>query len=80
MRYQNAVSLGCVDYGNNSFFEIMQNPDGSIVLASHDDDPAEENEDGTWNGDGDSVETWLNDISDRPDFEDIKKELFETIK
>jgi hypothetical protein len=73
-----AQSIGCIDYGNNNFFEIMKDSDGTIGLMSH-DEPPEENSDGTFSGEADTVEEFVDSVSDRPDFPEIMKELLSII-
>ena len=75
---KNASSLGCVDYGNNNFFEVMKDNDGTIGFMSH-EEPANENPDGTYRGEADSLDKFIEDIKDRDDFADIVKDVILTI-
>jgi hypothetical protein len=70
-----AESIGCVDYGNNNFFEIMVDHDGTVGFMSHDDCDCSQNPDGTFSGEVDSVDKFLTDISDRHDYQDIVTQL-----
>jgi len=73
---KNAQSIGCIDYGNNNFFEIMKDSDGTIGFMSH-GEPADDNGDGTWSCEADSITKFLADIKDRPDFDEITTNLME---
>lgn len=71
----NANSMGCVEYGNNNFFEVMRDTTtGEVGLMSH-EEPLEENSDGTYTGDADSVDEYIDSIKDRDDFAELMKEL-----
>jgi hypothetical protein len=71
-------SIGCVDYGNNNFWEIMKECNtGEIILESHDDPPGVEQDDGTQHRSEHalSLEQFLEEISDRPDYNEIVEDL-----
>jgi hypothetical protein len=73
-----ASSLGDICYGNNNFFEVMKDVDGTIAFMSH-EEPCDENDDGTWSGEADSIEKFINDIRDRSDFTNIMAEVMHII-
>ena len=75
MDMKNGYSLGCVEYGNNNFNEVMR--EGDVVgLFSHDDGGGVENPDGTYQVEGGmTVEEYIDEIKDRSDFVEILKEL-----
>jgi hypothetical protein len=31
------LSIGCIDYGNNNFYEVMRLDDGTLLFGSHND-------------------------------------------
>jgi hypothetical protein len=72
--------MGCIDYGNNNFFEIMMDSEHKVILCAHGDDPCEENEDGTFNCEGLTINEFLSQISNRSDYHEIVKELMETFE
>jgi hypothetical protein len=80
MQLKSCVSLGSIDYGNNNFFEVMRDSGGKVILCTHEEDPGEENEDGTWDSEGMSIGEFVDDISDRPDFVEIMGELMVILK
>lgn len=79
MIVKNSVSLGCVEYGNNNFYEIMVDPSGLVCLCYH-GDPFTENPDGTFNCEGISIREFALEIKDRHDYEEVMKELCDALK
>lgn len=64
MKYK---SIGCVDYGNNNFFEVMKSESGSYHFGSHDDMDMIENSDGSWSMNGYppmGMREFLNEVPD----------------
>ena len=80
MKLYNAHSLGCIDYGNNNFFEIMRSGN-TVAMFSHEDDTLGKiNPDGTYDvTDGITVDAFIEEVKDREDFSGIMKELCETL-
>ena len=82
MNLINATSIGCIEYGNDSIFEIMkgQNERGEscIGLMAHEDPTYTENPDGTFNGQADSLFDFIKSIESRTDYDEIKDELLDT--
>lgn len=77
MELLNTKSIGCIDYGNNNFFEVMVDLNGSVVLCSHDDGCSDENSDGTYDSEGMSIPEFVSSIKDRPDVNEILTDLFQ---
>ena len=69
-------SIGCVDYGNNNFFEVMKSDSGGFHFGSHDVMDMVENDDGSWSVTGQPI-GMREFLSEVPDYhlEDVIAQL-----
>jgi hypothetical protein len=59
-------SIGCIDFGNNNFYEVMKDGNGVITFQSHDEDPTTPGI--TLSGlfrEIESDPTWVNEVIDQ---------------
>lgn len=74
----NCYSIGCIDYGNNNFYEVMT--DGlRFVLVSHDEEVEMDDNGVCASATGLSIPAFMHDIHQRPDYQEIMDELNQLI-